>query len=191
MKSFSVKSIGLYSLAIGSAIVFFQFVTSYGEANIKAPSSVAGNYLIARQKLPGCLQNKALLLKLQQSGIYLSANLMVIDEPKGGDIPETIDRFSRRDAAPADPRPTFSGKLQTATRPNQLDLIGLMPTKACPPSSQLRMTGLIAANDARIYYRTPQLQGKLWLTSPDLNQALPVEFTGVRQKTIPSSTQSH
>ena len=49
MNLFSAKSIGLYSLAIGSAIVFFQVVTSYGEANIKAPISIAGDYLINAQ----------------------------------------------------------------------------------------------------------------------------------------------
>jgi hypothetical protein len=197
MKVFSVKSIGLYSLAISGAIVFFHFVTSYGEANIKAPISVAGSYLIAGQDLPGCLKHKALLFKLQQSGIYLNAHLIIIDELKGVDMLEAIDRFSRGEAAPTgkttptDIRPTFSGKLYTSTFPNQLDLTGLIPTKTCPLPSQLRVTGLIASADAPSYDRTPQLQGKLWLTSQDLTQALPVEFTGVLQQKTSSSIQSH
>jgi hypothetical protein len=189
MKVFSVKSIGLYSLAIGGAIVFFHFVTSYGESNIKAPISVAGSYLISGQDLPGCLHSKALVFKLQQSGIYLNANLIVIDESKGVDVLETIDRSKK--TTTTELRPTFSGKLNTSTLPNQLDLAGLIPTKACPFPSQLRVTGLISSANAPIYYRTPQLKGKLWLTSPDFNQALPVEFTGVLQKNTPSSIQSH
>ena len=189
MKVFSVKSIGLYSLAIGGAIVFFHFVTSYGEAKIEAPISIAGNYLIAGQDLPGCLQHKALLFKLQQSGIYLNAHLVAIDESKGIDLLETIDRSEK--TTTTDIRPTFSGKLNTATRPNQLDLTGLIPTKTCQLPSQLRVTGSIASTDAPIYYRTPQLKGKLWLTSQDLTQALPVEFTGVLRKKTSSSIQSH
>jgi hypothetical protein len=197
MKNFSIKSIGLYGLAIGGAIAFFHFVTSYGEANVKAPISVSGIYLIAGQDLPGCLRNKALLLKLQQSGIYLNANLIVTDESKGANAPAKIDRFSRGEAAAMEPaiktdiRPTFSGKLSTSTRPNQLDLTGLIPAKICPLPSQLRVTGLIASTDAPIYDRTPQLQGKLWLTSQDLTPALPVDFTGAIQIKTPSSIQSH
>ena len=197
MKIFSLRSIGLYSLAIGGAIAFFHFVTSYGEANVKAPISVSGSYLIAGQDLPGCLHNKALLFKIQQSGIYLNANLISIDESKGVNAPARIERFSRDAAAlmgkviATDIRPTFSGKLSTSTVPNQLDLIGIIPAKICPLPSQLRVTGLIASADAPIYYRTPQLQGKLWLTSQDLTPALPVDFTGSIQIKTPSSTQSH
>jgi hypothetical protein len=205
MKIFSIKSIGLYSLAIGSAIAFFQLVTSYGEANVKAPISVSGSYLISGQDLPGCLHNKALLFKLQQSGIYLNANLIAIDESKGVNAPAAIDssrgrlrqRFSKEEAAPTekaiatDIRPTFSGKLSTSTLPNKLDLTGRIPTKICPLPSQLRVTGLIASADAPIYDRTPQLQGKLWLTSQDLTPALPVDFTGAIQIKTPSSIQSH
>jgi hypothetical protein len=193
MKKFSLRSIGLYSLAIGGAIAFFQFVTSYGEANVKAPISVSGSYLIAGQDLPGCLHNKALLFKIQQSGIYLNANLIEIDSPRE----KLHQRLSRDEAAltgnatTTDIRPTFSGKLSTATLPNQLDLAGLIPAKLCPLPSQLRVTGLIAANDAPIYDRSPQLQGKLWLTSQDLTPAVPVDFTGVLQKKTPSSMQSH
>ncbi|MCY7369073.1 MAG: hypothetical protein LH474_13080 [Chamaesiphon sp.] len=189
MKSFSIRLIGLYSLAVAGAIVFFQLVTSYGEANLKPPIPVAGSYLIAGQKLPGCLQHKALLLELHQSGIYLNTNLIVIDELKELDMLEAIDRLGK--ATTTDIRPTFSGKLYTSTLPNQLDLIGLIPTKTCPSPSQLRVTGVIASTDAPIYYRTPQLKGKLWLTSQGFTQAFPVEFTGVIQKKTSSLIQSH
>lgn len=197
MKTFSIRSIGLYSLVIGGAVAFFQFVTSYGETNVKAPSAVGGSYLISGQDLPGCLHNKALLFKLQQSGIYLNANLIEINKSKVADVPAVTGRFSREEATPAekviltDIPPTFSGKLSTSTLPNQLDLTGIIPAKICPLPSQLRVTGLIAAADAPIYSRTPQLQGKLWFTSQDLTPALPVDFTGAIQQKTSLPIQSH
>jgi hypothetical protein len=164
MNVFSVKSIGLYSLAIGSAIVFFNFVTSYGEANIKAPIAIAGNYLITAQKLPDCLQGKQLLLKLQQSGIYLNASL--INQPK-----ESI--------ANKDISPTFSGRLHA----RELDLVGLLPTAICPRSLQLRIVGSLAEP-------TMQLQGKLWFGSQESAQITPVEFIGALQPST-RSAQAH
>jgi hypothetical protein len=181
MNVFSVKSIGLYSLAILSAIGFFHLVTRYGEANLKAPIAVAGNYLIAGQDLPGCLQHKALLLRIQQSGIYLNANLITIDGAVGKDIVKTIDRPA---ANTQDLRPTLSGRLSNrviSALPNQLELSGTLPPQICPFPSQIRVVGSIASIDAPIYNRTPQLKGQLWLTSQTTPQSLPIEFTGIIQ----------
>jgi hypothetical protein len=178
MNVFSARSIGLYSLAIGSAIGFFQIVTSYGEANIKAPIAVTGNYSIAAQNLPGCLQHKPLLLKLQQSGIYLNANL-------------AIDRVET--TASKDIRPTFSGRLRdlkaSVDSKQQLDLSGILSTTICPQISQLRMAGSITKISAPAD-RNLQLQGQLWLTSKDSPQASPVDFTATLQPST-QSTQSH
>jgi hypothetical protein len=99
----------LYSLAIGSAIGFFQIVTSYGEANIKAPISIAGDYLINTQNLPGCLDRQQLVLKLQQSGIYLNASLI------NNDREESLKQQQEKT--------TFSGRLHD----RKLDLVGLLP----------------------------------------------------------------
>ncbi|WP_310426893.1 hypothetical protein [Chamaesiphon sp. VAR_48_metabat_135_sub] len=171
-------------MAIGSAILFFNFVTSYGEANIKAPTAIAGNYLITAQNLPACLQQKQLLLKLQQSGIYLNASL--INNPK-----ETI---SDRDI-----RPTLSGKL----RDRQLELIGLLPTAICPQSLQLQIVGSLVEP-------AKQLEGKLWFGNQDIDalgerlsqqqiqpspvekklRTAPVEFTSILQPST-RSAQSH
>ena len=178
MNVFSVRSIGLYSLAIGSAIVFFQMITSYGEANIKAPIAVAGNYQIVTKNLPGCLQHKPLLLKLQQSGIYLNANLV---------INRAATTTSR------DIRPTFSGRLadrQAADLLNRkLDLSGILPPEICPQPSQLWMAGSIVTIGAPAD-RNLQLQGQLWLTSPDVPQSSPVDFTAILQPSS-RSTQAH
>ena len=152
MNLFSAKSIGLYILAIGSAIGFFQIVTGYGEANIKAPIAVAGNYLITAPSLPGCLRDKQLFLRLQQSGIYLNASL-------------TSDRQDLTS------RPTLSGRLNV----RQLDVSGMLPATICSPS-QLRLAGSIAKSTVI----NPGLQGQLWLNSPNTNPT-PVDFTGTLQ----------
>lgn len=169
MNLFSAKSIGLYSLAIASAIVFFKVVTSYGEANIKAPISIAGDYLITAQNLPNCFQKQPLFLRLQQSGIYLNASLVKV-----------------RDIAS---RPTFSGRLSVrATSPlRQLNLSGLLPTSICPQSSQLRLAASVSKSGANNGDIANVMRGQLWLNSSDVAPASPVEFTGTFERQVQSS----
>jgi hypothetical protein len=177
MTLFSAKSIGLYSLAIGSAIGFFNIVTSYGEANIKAPLLVTGNYLITSPNLPDCLQQKQLILKIQQSGIYLNASIAT-DRQIGGNNNET--------------RPTFSGRLQD----RQLELSGSVSTDICPQGSQLKITSSIAqigVADTKKPLEPAldrQLQGQLWLTNPPNQTGKPIAFTGILQPST-RSTGSH
>lgn len=180
MNIFSVKSVILYSLAIGSAIGFFQIVTSYGEANIKAPISVTGNYLITAEKLPSCLQGKQLLLKLQQSGIYLNASIV-------------------NEATAKDNRPTFSGRLNH----RQLNLIGILPTNICAQLSQLKIAGslvehfpakIIKSNSSgavAVVNKHPQeLQGQFQVASKNSSYTTPFEFTAIIQPSTQRS-QSH
>jgi hypothetical protein len=184
MNVFSVRSIGLYILAIGGAIGFFHVVTSYGETNIKAPIAIAGNYLITANNLPTCLQQKKLLIKLQQSGIYLNAS--VIDERQA----LTTGK---------DSLPTFSGRLNV----QQFNLIGLLPTTICNQLSHLKITGsvvkqlpakTIKSNDRRnvsiVYHQPLQLQGQLQIASQDSHDTKPIEFTGTMQPST-QSAQSH
>jgi hypothetical protein len=184
MNVFSVRSIGLYILAIGGAIGFFNVVTSYGETNIKAPIAVTGNYLITATNLPTCLQHKQLLIKLQQSGIYLNAS--VIDERQALKTSQ-------------DSLPTFSGRLNV----RQFNLIGLLPTTICAQLSHLKITGSVVkhlpdqtnkshdSGDISIANHQPlQLQGQLQIASPDGHDTKPIEFTGTMQPSI-QSAQSH
>lgn len=187
MNIFSIKSIGLYSLAIGGTVTFFHFVTSYGEANLKAPVSVAGNYLINGQDLPGCLQQKALLFKTQQSGVYLNASLTVLDRSTGTDISKLIDRSTI--TKNSNVRPTFSGKLLgrvTSTLPNQkFSLSGPLPPGTCAQSSQLEISGSLAASPTPKQPR--QLKGKLAISSGENIPAQSVEFTGIAMPLIRSN----
>jgi hypothetical protein len=172
MNVFSAKSIGLYTLAIGSAIGFFNLVTSYGEANIKAPQPMAGIYPIVAENLPGCLQHKALSFNIQQSGIYLNANLNEIE-------------IENTDSLKTNGRSTFSGKLQG----QQLDLSGIVPTTTCPIRTQLRLSGSLAKSGAQ-NVRQLQLKGQLWLTDRDNDPGSRVNFTATQQPLTPS-TSSH
>ena len=76
MSHFSLKSLSFYAVAIGSVVLLFNGVTAYGEANLKAPPKMDGRYRINAQNLPGCLKADALLLNIQQSGIYLNGSLL-------------------------------------------------------------------------------------------------------------------
>lgn len=80
MKFFSLKSLAFYGSAIGALVVLFSLTTAYGEANLKAPIKLNGRYRIAAQTLPGCLKTEALILTIEQSGVYLSGSLLNADE---------------------------------------------------------------------------------------------------------------
>jgi hypothetical protein len=187
MNVFSTKSIGLYALAIGSAILFFNFVTNYGEANLKPPISVAGDYIITDRNLPDCLQRKKLLFKIQQSGIYLNANLTIIDDLDSIGV-QKIKQTSAM-IANKDSQLTFSGRL----RDRQLDLSGSLPKTICPIPSQLRISSVVKSlSDKRIASGAainPNLewQGQLWLTTQD-RQLSPIKFTATL--TPPATNQS-
>jgi hypothetical protein len=195
MNIFSVKSIGLYSLVISGAIGFFHFVTSYGEANLKAPISVSGKYLVAAKNLPTCLEGKTLVLNLQQSGIYLNANLIKIDGLERVDILELGNRSEL--ITTKDIRPTFSGQLQN----RQFKLSGLLPISICPQSSSLVISGsLVAAPASKIEKSNPsniginqhpqqQLEGQLRIALSN-RPTPPVEFIGMPISRI-RATQSH
>jgi hypothetical protein len=186
MNVFSTKSIGLYALAIGSAILFFNLVTNYGETNLKAPISVAGNYVISDRNLPDCLQRKGLLFKIQQSGIYLNANLTIIDGVGGLDV-QKIKQASMMISS-KDSQPTFSGRL----RDRQLDLIGSLPKTICPIPSQLKITSsavqLPLDKGASSSPATDtKWQGQLWLISQNRSSS-PIKF--IATLTPPATNQS-
>jgi hypothetical protein len=168
VNTFSVKSIGLYSLAIGSSIVFFHLVTSYGEAHLQAPSAIAGVYAIVDpQNLPDCLHQSQLALDLQQSGMYLTANL-------------TTD--STNPPNPNANRPTLSGRF----RDRQLQLEGLVPTKICPQLSRIQITGTIAPDR--------RLQGRLSIVKKNPEPSIPAAwfvFTATPTTTTKTGTASH
>jgi hypothetical protein len=70
------KSLGFYSIAIVSVFLLFQTISAYGETNLKAPLVVKSQYNLMLTDLPKCKKSQELILKIQQSGIYLTAYLL-------------------------------------------------------------------------------------------------------------------
>jgi len=75
MSHFNFKSLTFYGIAIGLVLVLFEVVTAYGESNLKAPAPIDGRYRLSYQK-PNPLKLNALVLTIQQSGIYLNGSLL-------------------------------------------------------------------------------------------------------------------
>lgn len=74
---FSFKSLSFYAVAIGSVLILFNVVTSYGESKLKAPSSIGGRYRLAfANSLPGCAKPEPLLLQVAQSGVYANGVIL-------------------------------------------------------------------------------------------------------------------
>ena len=75
MNHFSPKSLAFYGTMIGSVLVLFNIVSAYGEANLKAPPKVSGNYQLTSSDLPDCLRSENLTLAIEQSGRYIAGEL--------------------------------------------------------------------------------------------------------------------
>ena len=73
---FNLKTLSFYGVAIGSVVILFNVVSAYGEANIKAPPVINGNYRLKAKNLPECVNSENLILHIQQSGIYLNGSLL-------------------------------------------------------------------------------------------------------------------
>ena len=101
MSHFNLKSLIFYGVAIGSVVVLFKVVTAYGESSLKASPPIEGRYRIDAKNLPGCLQAEALVLEIQQSGIYLNGSLLPTNNAADSDKivkekPSLIGKFSEQ-----------------------------------------------------------------------------------------------
>jgi hypothetical protein len=76
---FSTKSLIFYGGSVLAVIALFSAATSYGVANLKAPRKIDGRYLLQAGSLPGCLQGRAIVLSIQQSGVYITGSLLPTD----------------------------------------------------------------------------------------------------------------
>jgi hypothetical protein len=87
---FNLRSLMFYGCAISAVVTLFSVVTAYGEANLKAPRRIDGRYPITTQTLPGCLQSQALVLLVQQSGIYLTGAIVPTDA--SGELLQSVEK---------------------------------------------------------------------------------------------------
>ncbi|OUL21182.1 hypothetical protein BV372_32020 [Nostoc sp. T09] len=77
MNHFNLKSLAFYGIAIGSVLLLFKTVSAYGETNLKAPPAINNRYrLTLADDIPNCEKPDALILNLQQSGIYFNASFL-------------------------------------------------------------------------------------------------------------------
>ncbi|MFM6355862.1 MAG: hypothetical protein ACKPFC_08425 [Planktothrix sp.] len=72
---FNLKSFIFYGTMIGSVVLLFKGVTAYGESQLKAPHSIGGDYAMKLENPPECLKKQNLVLKIEQSGVYIFAKL--------------------------------------------------------------------------------------------------------------------
>ncbi|HEY9690839.1 MAG TPA: hypothetical protein V6D15_01405 [Oculatellaceae cyanobacterium] len=107
---FNLKTLSFYAVAIGSVVILFNVVSAYGEANIKAPPVINGNYRLKAKNLPECVNSADLILHIQQSGIYLNGSL----------LPATNDSHVQ---TIAEEKPSLNGQLQN----QQVQLSGSAP----------------------------------------------------------------
>jgi hypothetical protein len=126
---FNLKTLSFYGVAIGSVVILFNVVSAYGEANIKAPPVINGNYRLKAKNLPECVNSEDLILNIQQSGIYLNGSLL----PANNDSHvQTI----------AEEKPSLNGQLQK----NKVQLLGSAPFLNNCNNPTVQMQGTVNGN---------------------------------------------
>ena len=172
MKHFNFKSLGFYGVAIVGVVVLFQAVTTYGEANLKAPASINGRYRLSyTQNLPNCAKVDLPVLTIEQSGIYLNGFL----------LPANTDTQQGRGGKQ---KPPLTGQMSN----QQLSLIGTVPssTLCTKPVSQTESTSSLVRIQSRV--EGENLEGKITLSG--IPEA--IEFTAQREAPVqPSESTSH
>lgn len=159
MSHFNLKSLAFYGIAIGSVTVLFKVVTAYGEANLTTAPAIAGDYRFDATSLPECLKSDALVLTIEQSGVYLSGNLKSDNKPVGG-----------KTTTPE--KPSLAGKWE-----NQgLSLSGVVPNlKGCGESTGGSQKSLVKL---RGIVEGESLKGKISL----VENAVATDFMAQRVK---------
>ncbi|BAY06978.1 hypothetical protein [Calothrix sp. NIES-2098] len=80
MNHLNVKSLAFYGIAIGSVLLLFKTVSAYGESSLKAPPEINSSYRVAlAENIPNCEKPDALMLNIQQSGIYINASFLPVN----------------------------------------------------------------------------------------------------------------
>jgi hypothetical protein len=169
MSHFNIKSLAFYGIAIGFVTVLFKVVTAYGETNLKAAPAIAGDYRFDAKNLPECLKSDALVLTIEQSGVYLSGNLKSDNS--------SVDRKKT-----AEEKPSLAGKWE-----NQgWSLSGVVPnltgcgesTGGASQKSLVKLRGIVEGES---------LKGKISL----VENAAATDFTAQREAVTKQKHQGH
>lgn len=171
MGHFNFKSLAFYGVAIGAVLLLFEVVTAYGETNLKAPAPIDGRYRLSyTQNLPKCPKSDALVLTIQQSGIYLNGSL-------------SPAQTNAQQPTSAEEKPSMTGQLIN----QQLSLSGTVPQstfciKAVPQANDN------SSSSVRIQSRVEgkNLEGKITLNG--IPEA--IGFTAQRESPAQESENS-
>ncbi|MEG5057189.1 hypothetical protein QUB60_06950 [Microcoleus sp. A2-C5] len=168
MINLNFKLLSFYGISIALVAVLFKVVTAYGETNLKAPPAIAGSYRFDAKNLPDCLKSDALVLTIEQSGVYLSGHL------RSGNSEADREKI-------AEEKPSLVGKWE-----NQgLSLSGAVPNlEGCSDStaigqnSSVKLRGIVDGES---------LKGKISLT----DRAAASDFTAQREVAAKPQKQEH
>jgi hypothetical protein len=125
MNHFNPKTLTFYGVAIAAVVLLFNRVTAYGETNLKAPNNIEGLYQINARNLPSCLKTDSPVLKLAQSGAYLT-----------GSLKKDVNSAK---ATISEEKPSLTGQWQGG----KLSLSGPVNQDTCPPDTQMEINGSI------------------------------------------------
>ena len=172
---FNFKSLTFYGVAIGGVLLLFNVVSAYGEAKLKAPAAIGGRYRLSlAQNLPTCAKSDALMLNIEQSGIYLNGFILAAD----------TDAQIRA----GEEKPSLTGQLSN----QQLSLAGTLANSLCTsPVSQPKVTNRlknIPFSSIRIQSRVEGENLKGTITLSGVSKA--IGFTAQREPVQPSENSS-
>jgi hypothetical protein len=127
---FNLKSLAFYGTMIGSVLLLFRGVTAYGETQLKAPITIGGDYSMEFDTPPQCLKNKELTLKIEQSGIYIFANLVLEKSADNLDKIALHGKFKEPEMIlSGNSNPLLFCSSDMSQSPNQLTLTGQFKEK--------------------------------------------------------------
>ncbi|MGL5060696.1 MAG: hypothetical protein ACRC62_12020 [Microcoleus sp.] len=168
MNHLSFKSLAFYGIAIGSVAVLFKAVTAWGETSLKAPPAIAGNYRFDPKSLPKCLKSNALVLTIEQSGVYLNGNL------RSGNSKTNTKKMLEN-------QPSLTGKWENqglSLSGYVTNLAGCNGVKTTDGKSFVKLRGIIKGTT---------LNGKISLG----NNATATDFTAKRDAAVKQDKKEH
>jgi hypothetical protein len=170
---FSRKAVLFYAGTLGAVVLLFQQVTQYGETHLQAPPNLNGRY-VSVDRLPGCPATTRLALDIQQSGIYLSGSLRLLN-------PQTATEKTA--PVTSEEKPSLHGLWQS----EQLMLSGSTLAFAdCQTSTESSTNSTVPVNiEGSLRSEPASLNGKI-----GLGTAEPIAFTAQREA-APAPSPKH
>jgi hypothetical protein len=158
LKQLNIKHILFYTLSITGVVVLFNFITTYAQTNLKISPKLSGIYEIETKSLSECLSGSKLILKIQQSGLYLNGLLV-------SGSSEIANALSEDEELPLvghfkDPEVTLKGKATALKGCPSADREGQVVIKAT--GKKQKLTGVLTSGNLSLPFETiARVQNKL------------------------------